>query len=149
MALIDAVPTPPSSLQSSETPPGSLPHTPPTSPCVHESPCTDIVGRLEQAVVKLTQASEEKVEATAKHQDMGFKPTSHAEAGKPKTRASKLEYKLVDEVYVPRSKATTVLTSPVKLGHNHVEVQNCGFVRAPRSGNEPGRACVCYSCSNR
>ena len=72
-------------------------------------------------MVKLTQALK-KVEATAKREDMEFKPANHAEAGKPKTRSSKSEYKLVDEVYVPCSTATIVLTSPAKLGHCDIEV---------------------------
>lgn len=134
---IIVVPKPPTSPRPPETPPGSPSHTPPNSSHVHESPRVDTIGWFEQAVVKLTQALE-KVEATAKPEDMESKPTNHAEAGKPQTRASKLEYKLVDELYVPCFMATIVLTSPVKSGHYYIEVQDCGFVRATRSGDGPG-----------
>lgn len=99
-------------------------------------------------MVKLNQALE-KVEATTKREDIESKPTNLVEVEMQKIRASKLEYKLVDEVYVPCSMATVVLTSPVKLGRCYIEVQDRGFDRAARSGDGPGRACVCCSRSNR
>lgn len=115
---------------------------------MHESSRVDTIGRFEQVVLKLTQALE-KVEATTKREDFEPKSINHIEVEKPRARASKLKYKLVDEVYVPCFMATIVLTSLVKLGHYYIEVQDCGFVHAIRSGDEPGRACICCSHSNR
>lgn len=148
MSPIDMVPHPPTSPRPSETPPGSPSHTPPNSPRVHGSSRVDSIERFEHAIEKLTQALK-KVEAKTKREVIESNPTKNIEAEKPKTRASKLEYKLVDEVYVPCSMATIVLTSPVKLGQYHIEVQDCGFVRAPRSGDGSRRACISCSRSNR
>ncbi|KAL8671532.1 MAG: hypothetical protein Q9168_003977 [Polycauliona sp. 1 TL-2023] len=92
------VPHPPTSPRPPEAPPGSPSHTPPNSPRVHGSPRVDTIERFEHAVEKLTQALK-KVEATTKREDIESNPTKHIEAEKPKTRASKLEYKLVDEVW--------------------------------------------------
>lgn len=65
---------------------------------------------------KLSQGFE-KVDVTTKHADAKPEARKHIEAGQPKTRASKLEYKLVEEVYVPCFMVMIVLTSPVKLGY--------------------------------
>lgn len=48
-----------------------------------------------------------------KLEDAKLKTTKHVKAKKLKIRASKLEYKSVDEVYVGSSVATILLTSPV------------------------------------
>jgi hypothetical protein len=69
----------------------------------------ELPNSLDQALMKLTQVLE-KVDATNKPKDAIPKATKHAEAEKQKFRASKLEYKLVDEVYVNFSAATILLT---------------------------------------
>ncbi|KAI4098498.1 MAG: hypothetical protein LQ339_006376 [Xanthoria mediterranea] len=92
------VPHPPTSPRPSETPPGSPSHTPPNSPRVHGSSRVDSIERFEHAIEKLTQALK-KVEAKTKREVIESNPTKNIEAEKPKTRASKLEYKLVDEVW--------------------------------------------------
>ncbi len=108
----------------------------PNSPRVYGSPRADTVECFEHAVEKLTPALE-KVEATTKREDVESKPTNHVEDGKPKTRASKLEYKLVDEVYVPCFMVTIVLTSPVKLGYWYIQVQDRGFGRGATNSDGP------------
>ena len=75
-------------------------------------PQVGIIDRFENAVEKLVRALE-KVEARNKTEDAKLEVTKHVEAEKPRIRASKLEYKLVDEVYVGSCVATTLLTSPV------------------------------------
>lgn len=65
-------------------------------------------------MVKLIQAVE-KVDAANKRGDDKPEVTKHAEAEQRKTRASKLEYKLVHEVYVTYSVATILLTSAIQL----------------------------------
>ena len=116
MAPTDVVvPMPPTSPRPPETPPGSPSRTPPNSPRVYGSPPVDNIKRFEHAVEKLSQVFE-NVDVTTKHADAKPEARKHIEAGKPKTRASKLDYKLVDEVYVPYFMVTIVLTSPVKLG---------------------------------
>ncbi|MCJ1479235.1 hypothetical protein MMC13_007920 [Lambiella insularis] len=97
MAPFDFVPKPPTSPRPPETPPGSPSHTPPNSPHGHGLPRVDTIERLKKTMEKLTKALE-KVDATTKHVNAKPKVTKHVEAGKPKTRASKLGYKLVDEV---------------------------------------------------
>jgi len=66
---------------------------------MHESSQTRTIDRFEHAVEKLIRALG-KVDARNKPEDAKLEATKHIEAEKPKTRASKLEYKLVDEVYV-------------------------------------------------
>lgn len=85
------------------------------SPDSAEIPETAQPNSLDQALVKLTQVLE-KVDAMNKREDAKPEATKHVEAEKQKLRASKLEYKLVDEVYVTYSVATILLTSPVQLG---------------------------------
>lgn len=58
----------------------------------------------------------EKVDARNESDDARLEATKHVEAERLKIRASKLEYKLVDEAYVGYSMATILLTSPVQLG---------------------------------
>ena len=82
---------------------------------MYGSPPVDTIKRFKQAVEKLSQVFE-KVDVTTKHADAKPEARKHIEAGKPKTRASKLEYKLVDEVYVSYFMATIVLTSRIKVG---------------------------------
>lgn len=103
---------PPTSPRPPETPPGSLSHIPPNSPGVQGSLRVDTIERFEHAVEKLTQVLK-KVEATSKCKDIKSNPIKQIEAGKPKIRASKQEYKLVDEVYVPCFMVTIVLTLPL------------------------------------
>lgn len=98
-----------------ETPPSSPAYTPPDSPRVHVPPQVGSIDRFEHAVEKLVRALE-KLDARNKTEDAKLEATKHVEAEKPKIRASKLEYKLVDEVYVGSSVATILLTSPVQLG---------------------------------
>jgi ribosome recycling factor len=74
-----------------------------------------ISARVKQALVKLVQVLE-KVDATSKHEDAKPEATKHVEAEKQKLRASKLEYKLVDELYVTYYVTTILLTSPIQLG---------------------------------
>ncbi len=78
-----------------------------------------------------------------------LEPTKHVEAEKPKIRASKPEYKLVDEVYVPCSVVTIFLISPVQMGRGYIQVHDRGFGCAARSGDGPRRVCLCCSRSNR
>lgn len=93
------VPKQPTSPRPPQTPPGSPAYTPPDSPRVHESSQARIIGLFEHAVKELIRALE-KVDARNKPEDAKLEATKHIEAEKPKIRASKLEYKLVDEVYV-------------------------------------------------
>lgn len=93
------VPRPPTSPPPPQTPPGSPAYTPPNSPCVHDSSQARTIDRFEHAVKELIRALE-KVDAKNKPEDAKLEATKHIEAEKPKIRASKLEYKLVDEVYV-------------------------------------------------
>ncbi|KAL8626238.1 hypothetical protein Q9189_008078 [Teloschistes chrysophthalmus] len=98
MALTDVIQKPPTSPRPPETPPGSPPCTPLNSPRVHESPRAENIGPFEQAVAKLIHALE-RVNGTNRREDAKPEATEHVEAGKPRTRASKLEYKLVDEAW--------------------------------------------------
>ncbi|KAL2041526.1 hypothetical protein N7G274_005908 [Stereocaulon virgatum] len=91
MASMNVVPKPPTSPRPPEAPPGSPSHMPPNSPSMHEFPRVDNIGRFE-------------------HEDMKAQPTNHAEAGKPKIRASKLDwdtttskYKIVDSSALPEA----------------------------------------------
>lgn len=88
---------------------------PEDSPRVQVPPQVGIIDRFEHAVEKLVRALE-KVDTRNKIEDAKLEVTKHVEAEKPRIRASKLEYKLVDEVYVGSCVATTLLTSPVQLG---------------------------------
>ncbi|KAL9102620.1 MAG: hypothetical protein Q9163_002264 [Psora crenata] len=56
------------------------------------------MDRFEQGMMKLIQALE-KVDATNKHEDVKPQATKHVDAEQQKTRASKLEYKLVDDIW--------------------------------------------------
>jgi len=109
------VPRPPASPRPPQPPPGSPAYTPPDSPRKHESSQARTIDRFEHAVEKLVRALE-KLDSRNKTEDSKLEATKHVEAEKPKIRASKLEYKLVDEVYVDSSVATILLTSPVQLG---------------------------------
>jgi hypothetical protein len=110
-------------------------HTPPESPNLQSSTRPLTVKDLEQLFLKFIEKKSpdstelpetaqpnsldqvlEKVDATNKREDAKPEATKHVEAEKPKLRASKLEYKLVDEVYITYSVATIFLTSPVQLG---------------------------------
>ena len=113
MAQTDVVPKPPTSPRPPDTPPSSPAYTPLDDPGVHRS----FVDRFENVVEKLVLALE-KVETRNKTENVKLEATKHVEAEKPRIekpriRASKLEYKLVDEVYVGSCVATTLLTSPV------------------------------------
>jgi hypothetical protein len=115
MAPTDVVPKPPTSPRPPETPPSSPVYAPPDSSRVHVSARVETVDRFEQALVKLVEVLE-KVDATSKREDAKPEATKHVEAEKPKLRASKLEYKLVDEVYVTYYVTTILLMSLVQLG---------------------------------
>ncbi len=99
MASTDIVPKPPTSPRPPETPPSSPACTPPDNPRVHVPPQVGSIDRFEHAIEKLVRALE-KVEARDKTEDAKLEATKNVETEKPKIRASKLEYKLVDEVYV-------------------------------------------------
>ena len=71
--------------------------------------------RFEKGVMKLIQALE-KVDATKKCENGDAPATNNVETEKQKTRASKLEYKLVDEVYVLAPWLTFLLKSLSQLG---------------------------------
>lgn len=88
---------------------------PEDSPGVHVPPQVGSIDRFQHAVERLVRALE-KLDARNKIEDAQLEATKHVEAEKPKIRASKLEYKLVDEVYVSSALATILLTSLVKLG---------------------------------
>ena len=115
MALTDVVRNPPTSPRPPETPPGSPPCTPLNSPRVHESPRAENIDRFEQAVAKLIHALE-RVNGTNRREDAIPKATEHVKAGKPRIRASKLEYKLIDEMCVGSYIARILLTLSVQLG---------------------------------
>ena len=107
MAPTDVIAKPSTSPRPPETPPGSPAYTVPSQ--------VGSTDRFEHAVEKLVRVLE-KVDARNKTEDATLETTKHVEAEKPKIRASKLEYKLVDEVYVGLSVTTILLTSPVQLG---------------------------------
>jgi len=96
-----ALSTPRSPCLRSDTPLDSChqSYTPPNSPRVHAPPQDETLDRFEQAVKRLAQVLG-KVEATNKCEDATPGVTKDIEAEKPKTRASKMEYKLVDKMYV-------------------------------------------------
>lgn len=112
MAPPDVVPKPPTSPRPPKTPPGSPVYMLEDSPRVQVPRQVSIIDRFEQAVEKLVRALEE-VDTRNKIEDAKPEVTKHVEAEKPRIRASKLEYKLVDEVYVGSCVATTLLTSPI------------------------------------
>ena len=99
MAPIAIIPKPPTSPRPPETPPGSPVYVPENSPGVQVPAPAGNIDRFEHAVEKLVRALE-KVDAKNKTEDAKLEATKHVEAEKPKIRASKLEYKVVDEVYV-------------------------------------------------
>lgn len=66
---------------------------------MHGSPQVGNIDRFEHAVEKLVRALE-KVDTRNKPEDARPEVTEHVEAEKQKARASKLEYKVVDEVYI-------------------------------------------------
>ena len=93
------VPKPPTSSRPPQTPRGSPVYTPPDSPRLHEFSQAGTIDRFEHAVKELILALE-KVDARNKPEYAKLEAPKHIKAEKPKIRASKLEYKLVDEVYV-------------------------------------------------
>ncbi|KAI9791932.1 MAG: hypothetical protein M1835_008168 [Candelina submexicana] len=97
MAPTDTVPKPPTSPRPPETPPSSPAYTS-DSPCVRGSPQVGTIDRFEHAVEKMLRALE-NVAAGSKPEDAKPEATKHVAAEERKTRASKLEYKLVDEVW--------------------------------------------------
>jgi hypothetical protein len=111
MALTDIIPDPPTSPRPPETPPCSPRCPPPDSSGAHVLARVETVDRLEQALMKLVQVLE-KVNGTTKREGAKPEATKLVEAEKPKIRASKLDYKLVDEVYVTMSIVTVSLTIP-------------------------------------
>ena len=115
MAPTDIISNPPASPRQPETPPSSPTYTPADSSRVQVSARVETVNRFEQALVKLVQVLE-KVDTMNKREDAKPKATKDIEAEKQKVRASKLEYKLVDEVYVTYYVTTILLTSSIQLG---------------------------------
>ena len=113
MASTD-VPKPLTSPRPPETPPGSPVYMPEDSPRVYVPPQVGSIDRFEHAVEKLVGVLE-KVETRKKTEDTKLEATKHVAAKKLKIRASKLEYKLVDEVYIGSFIATILLISPVQL----------------------------------
>jgi ribosome recycling factor len=73
------------------------------------------VDHFKQALVKLVQVLN-NADATNKRKEAKPEAIKHVEAEKRKIRASKLKYKLVDEVYVTYYVTTILLTSPAQLG---------------------------------
>ncbi|KAI9715641.1 MAG: hypothetical protein M1812_005793 [Candelaria pacifica] len=98
MAPTDRIPNPPTSPQPPETPPGSPAYTPPESIRVHVFPQSGSIDRFEHAVEKLVRALE-NVDTGNRPEAAKPEAIEHVAAEKRKTRASKLEYKLVDEVW--------------------------------------------------
>ncbi|KAL8698333.1 MAG: hypothetical protein Q9201_006630 [Fulgogasparrea decipioides] len=98
MAPTDIIPKPPTSTRPPVTPPGSPVYMPEDSLCVQVPPQVGTIDRFEHAVGKLVRALE-KLDSRGKTEDAKLEATKQVEAEKPKIRASKLEYKLVDEVW--------------------------------------------------
>ncbi|KAL8870950.1 MAG: hypothetical protein Q9198_007513 [Flavoplaca austrocitrina] len=94
MAPTDITPKPPTSPRPPVTPPGSPVYMPEDSLCVQ----VGTIDRFEHAVGKLVRALE-KLDSRGKTEDAKLEATKQVEAKKPKIRASKLEYKLIDEVW--------------------------------------------------
>ena len=100
MALVDVVvPQPPTSPRPPDTPPVSPAYTPPEGPGVHGSLQFGTIDRFEYAVEKLVRALG-KAGARNQTEDAKLEAAKDIEVEKPKIQASKLEYKMVDEVYV-------------------------------------------------
>lgn len=81
-----------------------------------------------------------------KCEDAKPETTQEVEAEKPKIRASKLEHKQVDEVYIASSRATTLLTFYYIVWILVTPTTNHGFSSAVRRGAEPRRVrvhCLC------
>jgi len=74
----------------------------------------DSIDRFEHTIEKLVRALE-KLNVKNKTEDAKLETQKHVIAKKPKIRASKLEYKLIDEVYVDSFVATISLMSPTQL----------------------------------
>ena len=105
MAPTDVVVSqPPISPRPPNTPPVSPAYTPPDGPGVYGSLQFGTINRFEHAVEKLARALE-KADAKDQTKDAKLETTKRVEAEKPKIQASKLEYKMVDEVYVGYSLA--------------------------------------------
>ena len=96
MAQTDVVSRPPTSPRPPETPPDS-PAYMPDSPGVHVLPQVGSIDRFEHALEKLLRALE-KTDTRNKTEDTQLKATKYVKAEELKIRASKLEYRLVDEV---------------------------------------------------
>ena len=104
MAPIDVAPQPPTSPKPPNVPPGSPAYTPPDHLDAHGSLQSGTIDRIEHAVEKLVRTLG-KADAREQTEDAKLESTKHVEAKKPKIKASKLEYKMVDEVYVGYSMA--------------------------------------------
>jgi hypothetical protein len=87
------------SSRSPEIPPDSPAYMFEDSSHAHVPPQVGGIDRFEYAVKKLIRALE-KLNARNKTKDIKIEVTKHVEAKKSKIRASKLKYKLIDEVYV-------------------------------------------------
>ncbi|KAL8644140.1 MAG: hypothetical protein Q9226_007914, partial [Calogaya cf. arnoldii] len=96
MASTDVVPKPPTSPRPPVTPPGSPVYMPEDSLRVYVPPQVGTIDRFEHAVGKLVRALE-KLDSRGKSEDAKLEATKQVKAKKPKIRASKLEYNLVDE----------------------------------------------------
>ena len=83
-------------------------NTPPDSTRLHPLQKYGTVERLEQVIKKADRVLE-KWDTKDKPEGTKPKPTENTEAKTPKVRASKLDYVLVDEVYIPCSVATILL----------------------------------------
>ena len=99
MAPIDVVPQPATSPRPPNTPPGSPAYTPTDGPGVQGSLQPGTIDRFEHAIEKLVRALG-KADARNQTEDAKLESKKDVEAEKPKIPASKLEYKMVDEVYV-------------------------------------------------
>ena len=90
---------PPSPFRPSHTPRDSPPQ-PPAPKCVHADRLEHVLDRVAQALGKIDQEGKSNDDVSSEV----------VEVVKPKARASRLEYRLVDEMYASCSKPLIMLT---------------------------------------
>lgn len=74
--------------------------TPPSDPCLPQTWQVSNIDHFEHALEKLRRVLEKIDGTTTTSGNVKNEPAENTKVKKPKTRASKLEHKLVEEVYV-------------------------------------------------